>query len=88
MQLGYHTSPGLGYIKPRRLETYVYSPRSKVPPNWQKAQSFVRALCLGRVGPEPYWGYSYNQHRLHMVWRARYKAVRAEIQAEDYPINP
>ncbi len=72
--------------KPRRLETYVYAPRTKFPPTWQGAQRFVKALIVGRIGRPPYyrqWDFQATRR-----YQAAYKALRAQIQAEDYPINP
>lgn len=77
--------PRLCY-KPRRLETYVYAPRTKFPPTWQGAQRFVKALVVARIGRPPYfqrWNVGPT-----LQYQRRYATLRAQIQAEDYPINP
>jgi hypothetical protein len=73
--------------KPRRLSTYVYTPRTKVPPGWQAAQRFVRALVIDRIGQAPYY-FGAGGLQAHRRYYAVYCKHRAAYMDEDFPINP
>jgi len=74
------------FKQPRSLWRYKISPRSKIPPNWQRAQSFVKSLVETQIGRPPM--FSRHTMREMYAYRRLYKAVRAEYQLEDFPINP
>lgn len=71
--------------RPRRPNA-AYTPRSKVPPNWQRAQSFVKALIVARIGNRPW--YTMNPYWMSAKYQKEYVRLREEYRLEDFPINP
>lgn len=77
--------------KPRALETYKIPPRSKLPPSWQRAQSFIKQLIIAQIGLPPYfYGHNGGPPAWANVTRYQrvYAAMRDDYRVQDFPINP